>query len=133
MSATKQSTVLFQAEVPGKPVPQPRPRITRGGGKYYPKGYAETRKLLVKSFKRAHRRRKPLAHVMRLEVAVAGARRNSDLSNHLKSIEDALVQAEVIKDDAITYLQEVWVRVVEGNPRTEVTLYRLHTSCGSIH
>ena len=115
---------LFEVEFPGKPVPQPRPRITRQGGKYYPKQYNAVRQALVLTFKQAHKG-PPLGCLMRLEVGLAGARANSDLSNHLKSIEDALVQAGVIADDCVKYLGEVRAETIEGDPRTRVTLYRL--------
>lgn len=113
--------IHLDTTIPGKPVPQARMRHGGGHG-YYSKPSREYRELLVMAIRAAWGPRPALDGRVRLSVEVAGARANSDLSNHIKQIEDAVVSAGVLKDDCIKYLRGVSARAVPGDAGVRVVI-----------
>jgi len=114
---------VFSCHVPVKPVPQGRPRTTKRGT-FYPKRSLDYRNLLIHHFTLAHRNRKPLKPPVSLHLRVCGPHRSSDLSNHLKMVEDALVDAGVISDDNVQHISQVTVDADwEGEPATWVRIF----------
>ena len=114
--------ILFSCTVRARPIPQGRARTTRFGT-FYPKSSKEHRHLLVDSFQCANigqwiNINEPVSVL----IEVAGSRANGDLDNHCKAVLDALVDAGVLASDDVRVVQELIVRVVEGEPRTKVTI-----------
>lgn len=113
---------LFRCTIPGKPIPQGRQRVPRFGRPYYPKTSQEHRALLVAAFQAVPKGTRSISLPCELEVGVAGARKNSDLSNHAKAVEDALVDAGVLVDDNLSIVCKLTLEALTGEPRTEVTI-----------
>lgn len=114
---------VFSCHVPVKPRPQVRPRTTRRGT-FYPKASTDYRNLLIQHFSIAHRNRGPLNPPVSLHLRICGPHRSSDLSNHLKMVEDALVDAGVLRDDNVQNLHQVTMDADwDGEPGTYVRLY----------
>ena len=114
--------VLFHCVVPGKPIPQGRARTTRFGT-YYPKTSKAWRAVLHEHFRLAYQLPKPTLQCgVWVVVEVAGARANSDLDNHAKMVLDALQTSGVIVGDDVRVVRELIVRVIDGEPRTVVTI-----------
>lgn len=111
---------LFQCEVPGKPVPQGRARVTRWGT-HYPKTSVAHRRVLVAEFRR-YRTGESVRGPVELSVGIAGARANSDLTNHGKMVEDALVDAGVLPADDVRTVRRLVLEVLEGEARTFVSV-----------
>ena len=108
--------------IEGKPVPQARPRVVRGRA-YYPKGSQDHRNRLIQAFLLEHGSETPVEGPVRLQVRICRPHRGSDLSNHLKMVEDALVDAGVLPEDNVQVVQEVSLEAVwEDSPWTEVTI-----------
>jgi len=105
---------------PFKPIPQGRARVGRWAT-YYPKTSQAYRKKLVALLSEYEAIEGPVA----IEVEIAGARKNSDLTNHLKAIEDALVDAGVIAGDDVRIVQQISAMVVAGTPHTKITIRSL--------
>ena len=116
-------SALFHCVVPGKPVPQGRMRHTRTGTArgYSTKSQAH-RKMLVATFGYLHRIPRPIDQPVSVLVEIAGAHGASDCDNHGKQVLDALVSAEVLAKDSVMVVRELVVRVVDGEPRTAVTI-----------
>lgn len=113
---------LFHCVVPGKPVPQGRARTTRFGT-FYPKTSKAWRKVLVASFvPRVTMKLIQGGIPLSLLIEVSGMRANSDLDNHAKMVLDALQDAHVLRSDDVRTVRELIVRVVDGEPRTVVTI-----------
>lgn len=90
--------------VPGRCVPCPRPRATRGRGAYYPRRYTDWLEgAQVVALAACGR---PLWDgPVRLNAVFNGARPNADIDNLLKSVLDA-IQGIVIVDDK--QVVEIW-------------------------
>lgn len=113
---------LFHATVPGTPVPQGRMRHTSRGVGYYGTRSKAHRNLLVTMFRLAARRAVNICDPVTLVIEIAGARANGDADNHAKQVLDALVDAGVLAGDSVAIVRELVVRVVDGEPRTVVTI-----------
>lgn len=113
---------LFSCTVPGAPVPQGRMRHTSRGIGYYGVRSKAHRKLLVTMFRLAAKRAVNICDPVSLVIEIAGARANGDCDNHAKQVMDALVDAGVLAGDSVAIVRELTVRVVDGEPRTVVTI-----------
>jgi Holliday junction resolvase RusA-like endonuclease len=113
---------LFACEVPGKPIPQSRPRIWRNGAVGYVKASEAQKRLLVQMYSICGRPREPISEPVSVLVEIAGAHGGTDTDNHGKMVLDALVDARVLAKDSLMVVRELVVRVVGGMPRTAVTI-----------
>jgi Holliday junction resolvase RusA-like endonuclease len=94
-------TELLKVEIPGRPVPQSRPRFARSSGRiYYSKTSNNYRSLLVKTLKEEWEGRPPLDIPVYLVLELFGVRKGADADNVEKNIADALVDAKVLEDDS---------------------------------
>ena len=122
------SAPLFSCTVLGKPVPQGRARTTRFGT-FYPKTSKIQRVRLTSAFTLVDNwldcNDERFSRPVSLLVEVAGMRANSDLTNHLKMVEDALVDAGVLAGDDVRIVREITGRVIDGVPRTIVTITKM--------
>ena len=126
-------SALFTCTVPGVPVPQSRARTT-SRGTFYGKRASAHRKALKFEFWHVHHDEKTvmgikcmtergsLAVPVSVLIDIAGAQPTGDLDNHAKMVLDALVDAGVLATDSVSVVRELVVRVVDGTPRTEVTV-----------
>ena len=96
--------VMFTAEVPGRPVPQSRPRVTRGGV-FYLAAAAAHRTKLAWAFRVRFVGRDPISQPVDIHVEIVGARMDSDLDNHAKMVMDALVSAQIIAVDSVAVVR----------------------------
>jgi len=120
---------LFHCTVPGKPIPQGRGRHGKGRV-YYGKRSVSQRGTLKSAFYFAHMDEHGNVHTERDTIAVpcsvtieaCGMRVDSDLDNHAKMVLDALQDAGVLASDDVRTVRELVVRVVDGEPRTVVTI-----------
>ena len=55
-------------------------------------------------------------------IEAAGVRANGDLDNVAKAVLDALQDAGVLASDDVRTVKCLTVRVIDGEPRTEVTI-----------
>ena len=106
--------------VPFKPVPQGRARVGRWSTYYPPssKAYREELVALLTGYE-------AITGPVAIEVEIAGARKNSDLTNHLKMIEDALVDSKIIGGDDVRIVKHISATVIEGQPRTIINIRSL--------
>lgn len=125
---------LFACTVPGTPIPQSRPKVVRATGRvYYGKRATAQRSHLAGKFYFAHMdhgrlvssEREKIAAPCRVTVGAAGAHGNSDLDNICKLVLDSLVDAGVLVSDKASVVRELVVRVLAGEPRTEVVIEAL--------
>jgi len=118
--------ILFHAVVPGKPIPQGRARVPRFGKPYYPPTSKAFRLKLVNAFMLADNwmgaDEACLSGPCSVAIDVAGLRANGDLDNMAKGVLDALQDAGVLASDDVRTVRELVVRVVDGEPRTVVTI-----------
>jgi Holliday junction resolvase RusA-like endonuclease len=112
---------LYTCTVPGKPIPQSRPRVFANGAVGYRKTSEAQKRLLVQWFSYAGRR-EPISEPVSVLVEIAGAHGGTDTDNHGKMVLDALVDARVLAKDSLMVVRELVVRVVTGMPRTAVTI-----------
>lgn len=106
---SRMRTAMFHAWLPGEPVPQARPRVTRGGHVFYPAKSAAYRKRIATLLQYARRGQTPISGPVKLTLYYYRARPKSnkspqpivkpDLDNLAKQTIDALVDAGVIYDD----------------------------------
>ena len=93
-------TTKIVCEIPGRPVPCPRPRVSRKGT-YYPKRYTDWlngAKALLRDACVRQNKGKVLEGDVVVAVTFSGARPNSDIDNLCKAVLDA-AQGSVFKDD----------------------------------
>lgn len=103
--------------IPLKPIPQGRARVGRWAT-YYPKTSQAYRGELVSRLACEER----ISGPVRIWIQVAGARANSDLSNHQKMVEDALVDAGIIDGDDVRTVREIRSAAIDGPPRTIISI-----------
>lgn len=117
-------TPLFHCTVAGKPVPQGRARIPRFGKPYYPKTSRDFRKMLWAAFyqEKGESELLEIDYPVSVLIEAAGVRANGDLDNMAKGVLDALQDAGVLASDDVGIVRELVVRVVDGAPRTVVTI-----------
>ena len=104
--------------VPGRPVPCPRPRIKWGHKAYYPQRYEDWRVKIQLAALEACQKQLGTARPcwtgpIELGLIFVGAAGNADLSNLVKSIEDASEGILMVNDRQITKLQAERFRVEE--------------------
>ena len=113
--------------VSGAPVPQGRCRVPRFGKPYYPKSTQDYRKTLVEAV-RSCWKMPPLTRAG-LAVSAYGMRANGDLSNLLKAVEDALVEAKALEGDTWLHLPVIHLfghHASKENRRVEICLSSLN-------
>jgi Holliday junction resolvase RusA-like endonuclease len=120
----------------GEPVAQARPRIVRDAGCYYPAKSANYRKWAVLQLRNQLAGRPALLGPVKMGMLVYRVRPKSnksewpivkpDLSNYLKMVEDALVDAGVLRDDSqiCRYgdMGKFWVEDFSCGPGVEVVV-----------
>ena len=87
-------------EIPGRPIPCPRPRVSKHGT-YYPKAYQEwlsAAKVLLRQACVKQNGGRLMEGDVTVVVAFTGARANADIDNLCKSVLDA-AQGMVFEDD----------------------------------
>ena len=115
-------TVLVDVEVPGEPIPAPRPRVS-GGRVYMPRRYVEKLDDLRGRFLvdlRRRRQRQRYGGPVRVDVTFSTARAG-DVDNRAKTVLDAL-NGVVIEDDR--QLLDLHARMVpaRGSPGCHVVV-----------
>jgi Holliday junction resolvase RusA-like endonuclease len=98
-------TVLVDVDVPGRPVPAPRPRV-HAGGAHYPKRYTDAKEDLQRFFlvDLVNRRlRQRYEGAVRVDVTFAVDRRG-DVDNLAKTVLDALNGVVLVDDRQVVDL-----------------------------
>lgn len=114
---------LFSATVPGTPIPQSRPRVTRDGRVYHGARSTNYRRALVLTLRTAIPWRMPALSGVAVELRARGLRANSDLDNLAKQVLDALVDAGVLAGDSVRHVRALSVTAIDdGEPRVEVAI-----------
>lgn len=111
----------IKATIPGKPVPCPRPRVSRHGT-FYPLTYTdwleEARWILRDACVKQNGGRR-LEGPLRARLVFAGAHGSADIDNLVKSVLDAAQGAMFDNDRQVT---ELAACKVAGEPRTEIEI-----------
>lgn len=125
----------FYARVETKPVPAPRPRVTRYGGAYYTREYMEFVNACQKAFSEArdihNGSEGALEGALCAFVDVAAARPKSsklsaprgDADNHAKGVLDAATKCGVWRDDTQIECLAVTKRWTEAGEEPGVSLW----------
>ena len=116
--------MLIRLVIPGKPVPQSRPRVSKWGT-YYGKRSKAFRKLLLEAMQGCEQR---IEGPVRVTLVFYSPPTAADTDNLAKGVLDAMVEACILRDDNVTVVRELVVRAVmdDKNPRTEVTVWELN-------
>ena len=91
---------MISVEIPGQPIPCPRPRVSKHGT-YYPKRYTDwlrDAQVLLRQACVKQNGGRLMEGDVTVEVTFYGARPNADIDNLCKSVLDA-AQGQVFKDD----------------------------------
>lgn len=115
----------LRVSVPGQPVPKARPRWAPRGNTYTPARTREAEERIALFFRLAYPTVSPTtAHIgLMVECYLKGGRQG-DWDNYGKLVSDALNTRAFVDDKQIRVAQ-VYLRDVEVNPRTEITIYRI--------
>ena len=118
---------MISVEIPGQPVPCPRPRVSRHGT-YYPQRYIDwlsgARALLRDACVRQNKGTL-LAGRLSMTMHFTGAAANVDTDNLIKACLDA-GQGQVYENDRQVKHVEAWNK--DGDPRTQIVMRVLDRS-----
>jgi Holliday junction resolvase RusA-like endonuclease len=107
---------MIEFTLPGNVVPKARPRITRNGS-FIPKNYRCWKTLAISRMKQQYQG-ETLQQAAVAIVLTGKHPRRGDLDNLSGSILDALVQAGILRDDNMTVVSSLSIRL-EWDKKTE--------------
>lgn len=125
------NNIILQLTVPGNPVPCPRPRVVRIKNfvrAFIPKP-ARDYISMVEWLITVENRKKTSPHDALLPFGLTATfyrsdKRRCDMDNMLKSLMDAITNAEIWNDDSQLIEASLKKRYDKTNPRVEFELYR---------
>jgi Holliday junction resolvase RusA-like endonuclease len=88
------------------PYPCQRAQVANGRA-YYKPAYQQWKQEAKKVCRDYWKGREPLLKIVKLSMQFYGWSRAYDLSNLFKSVEDAMVAAEILRDDNLTVIQHI--------------------------
>jgi Holliday junction resolvase RusA-like endonuclease len=114
---------LFSCVILGKPVGWKAPQFDPRTGRAYPNAEYDSWKNAATWVIRAEARGQKIKTPCKITITIYIAHRGNDGTNILKACEDALVKAQVVKDDSLLHVPVAERRfggVDKKNPRVEI-------------
>lgn len=112
---------LAIVQIPGRPVPAARPRVTKNGT-YYPERYQEWLAVAKTYTRQAWLGKAPMSGRVEVTAVFTGAHGAADIDNLIKGALDALQGIVIVNDKQVTELQVVRETVAESDEDEPGTL-----------
>jgi len=120
------ATPIALLELPGAIVPKARPRVTKSGTAYSPRGYYQWKQTAIAILSQQWGDRPVIEGPVEVVITLSGRhRRSGDSDNIAGSILDAAVQAKVLRNDNLVVIPKLSIELqhhVRGYPISTILI-----------